>query len=137
MNINIASQNQGVIAWTGGAAPVANPIDLRHHVNFGFTFKVIAALAADTKFGFEWAPPSDADPCVPGAWTEVLEVLTCAAPMWSAPTEEAVAVIPAGTPIGSICTGTLPCKPGAFIRIAPVAGDTGDVEIVAVLGGPK
>jgi hypothetical protein len=134
MNINIASQNQGIIAWTGAAA---RPIDLRNHVNFAFTFNVTADIGADTKFQFESAPPSDADPCVPGAWTPVKEVLTCSAPWGSVASDNAEVVIPNGTKKGAICTGALPCKPDAFIRVAPTAGETGDVVIIAVLGGPK
>lgn len=134
MNINVASQNNGLVAWTGAAA---RPIDLRHHVNFAFTFQVNAALGADTKFQFEWADPDPADNCVPGAWSPVKEVLTCSAPWGDVADGNAEVVIPAGTAVGSICTGTLPCKPGAFIRLAPTAGDVGDVTVVAILGGPR
>lgn len=134
MNRNVASQNQGIVAWTGAAA---RPIDLRHHVNYSFTFQVNAALGADTKFQFESAPPSDADPCAPGAWSPVMETITCSQPWGSPPTERAEVVIPMGTPVGSICTGALPCKPDAFIRLAPSGGDVGDVTVVAVMGGPK
>ncbi len=134
MNLNVASQNQGVVAWTGTAA---RPIDLRHHVNYSFTFQVNAALAADTKWQFESAPPSDADPCAPGAWSPVKEVVTCMMPWGTVSNDNAEVVIPAGTPIGSICTGALPCKPDAFIRLAPTGGDVGNVTVVAILGGPR
>jgi hypothetical protein len=134
MNLNVASQNNGLVMWTGTAA---RPIDLRHHVNFSMTIQVNAAIGADTKLQFEWAPPSDADPCLPGAWHPVEEVLTCSARWGEVSTDRAEIVIPKDTPVGSICSAALPCKPGAFIRVAPAAGDVGDVTVVAVLSGPK
>lgn len=134
MNINIASQNQGIIAWTGSAA---RPIDLRNHVNFAFTFNITGDIGADTKFEFEWAPPNASDPCIPGAWSPVKEVLSCSEPWGSVASDNALVIIPNGTKAGARCTGALPCKPGAFIRVAPTAGETGDVIIIAVLGGPK
>jgi hypothetical protein len=134
MNFNVASQNQGLVAWDGAAA---TPIDLRHHVNFAFTFSTVAPIGADTVFEFERADPSQADPCVPGPWTPVLEVLTCMSQWGAVPTNHAGLIIPNGTPAGSICSGTLPCKPGAFIRAKAGAGEPADVRIVAILGGPK
>lgn len=137
MNINVASQNQGIVAFTGVAvAAVSSPIDLRHHVNFGFTFNILADIGADTKFKVQSAPPSDADPCLPGNFVDVPEVVTCD---WltrqGAATSEIL--IPAGTKKGAICSGTLPCKPDAFVQIVPVSGETADVQVVAVLGGPR
>jgi hypothetical protein len=138
MNINVASQNQGVLAYTPiQAAALSPPVDIRNHVNFGITFQVVAALAADTIFEVEAAPADDADPCIPGAWHNVEEVLTCRATWGTVPAADSRITIPAGTPVGSICTATLPCKPDAFIRVVPVSGDSADVIVVVVLGGPK
>jgi hypothetical protein len=134
MNLNVASQHNGLVMWAG---TTARPIDLRHHVNFSMTIQVNAPIGADTKFQFEWAPPSDADPCLPGAWFPVEEVLTCSARWGEVSEDRAEITIPANTPVGSICTAALPCKPGAFIRVAPTGGDVGDVSIIAVLSGPK
>jgi len=134
MNINTASQNQGVVAWDGTAAAA---IDLRHHVNFSFTFQAIADIGADTTFEFESAPPSDADPCLPGAFSPVLETLTCTSRWGDSSSDHAKLVIPGGTKAGSICTGTLPCKPDAFIRAKAGTGETADARIVAILSGPK
>jgi hypothetical protein len=138
MNLNVAAQNQGVLAWRAVAASNINPgIDLRHHVNFAFTFQVIDAIAVDAVFEFVAAPPSDADPCVPGPFVDVEEVLTCRASWGTMPAAETKITIPAGTPEGSLCTATLPCKPNAFIKVQPVSGDTGMLHVVAILGGPK
>src|SRR6478752_7655235 len=131
MNINIASQNQGIIAWRAVTAANLNPpIDLRHHVNFGFTFHVMADIVADAIFEFVAAPPSANDPCVPGQQHPVEEVITCMAPWGALPAAQSKVTIPAGTKAGSICTGTLPCKPDAFIQIEAVSGDTGKIEVV-------
>jgi hypothetical protein len=138
MNINVARQNQGVLAWRAITAVNLNPpVDLRHHVNFGFTFHVVADIVADAKFEVVAAPPSDADPCLPGAQHPVEEVITCVGPWGATPNAKSEIIIPAGTKAGSICTATLPCKPDAFIQVEAVSGDTGKIEVVVILGGPK
>jgi hypothetical protein len=138
MNINVASQNQGVVAWAAGATNINPPIDLRHHVHFGFTFHVTADVATDAVFEFASAPPDPANPCVPLLpQTKVKEVFTCTSSWGAIATDDAKIVIPAGTKKGSICSATLPCKPDAFLQVEPSTGDTGNVEVVAILGGPK
>jgi hypothetical protein len=139
MNINVAAQNQGVIAWRATTASNLNPaIDLRHHVSFGFTFHVVADIAADAVFAFAAAPADPANPCAPLLPQHpVTEVPTCVASWGAVSTEPAQLTIPAGTKAGSVCTATLPCKPDAFLQVEAVSGDTGKVEVVAVLGGPK
>lgn len=139
MHLNGASQNQGVIAWRAiTAANINPPIDIRRHVSFAFTFLVVDDIVNDAVFEFASAPPDPANPCVPLLpQTKVKEVITCTGPWGSVSTVDASVTIPAGTPVGSLCTATLPCKPDAFIQIEPAAGDTGMLEVVAVLGGPK
>lgn len=130
MNLNVASQNQGVIAWTGTAA---RPIDIRRHNNFAFTFEATADLAADASFKVQAAPPSDADPCLPGTFVDVPETLTCAA--LGPPDPTTGFVIPAGTKKGALCTAALPCRPDAFVHL--VGTGAASVLAVAVLGGPR
>jgi len=130
MNLNVASQNQGVIAWTGTAA---RPIDIRQHNNFSFTFETTADLAADASFKVQAAPPSDADPCVPGTFADVPETLTCA--QFGPPDPTTGFVVPSGTKKGAICTATLPCRPAAFVQL--VGTGAAAVLGVAVLGGPR
>lgn len=139
MNINVASQNQGLIAWRAITAVNLNPaIDLRQHNNFGFSFHVVADIVADAVFEFASGPADPANPCAPLLPQEkVKEVITCVGPWGITPTDDASLTIPAGTKAGSICTATLPCKPDAFLQIEPVSGDTGKIEVVAVLGGPR
>ena len=139
MNINTASQHQGVLAWRAiTAVNLSPPIDLRYHVNFSFTFHVVADIVADAVFEFVAAPPDPANPCVPLLPQHpVEEVLTCRASWGAVPAGETNVTIPAGTKAGSICTATLPCKPDAFIQVEPVSGDTGKIEVVATLSGPK
>lgn len=135
MNLNVASQNNGVVAHAAAIVAEA-PVDIRHHVNFGFTFQVVADIAVAAVFEIEAAPPDAVDTCIPGPWHDVAEVLSCD---WrtTAPLSISQVTVPVGTKAGSICTGTLPCKPDAFIRVRPVSGDTGKVNVVVVLGGPK
>jgi hypothetical protein len=134
MNINVASQNNGILAFSGAAA--ASPaIDIRNHIHFGFTFHVTAAIAANAVFKVQAAPPSPADHCVAGTFVEIPEVLVCSSN--AVPAALSQITIPAGTPIGSICTATLPCRPDAFIKVLPVSGTTASVEVVAILGGPR
>jgi hypothetical protein len=138
MNINVANQYNGVLAWQAITAVNLNPpIDLRHHNNFGFTFNVTSDIAADAIFEFQAAPPSAADPCVPDVFYDIAEILSCVASWGAMPASKTEVTIPAGTKKGSICTATLPCKPDAFIHVQPVSGDTGKVEVVAILGGPR
>jgi hypothetical protein len=138
MNLNTASQNRGVLAWRAITAQNLNPpIDVRQHINFSFTFHVVADIVADAVFEFVAAPPSDADPCLPGTQYPVEEVLTCTASWGVMPANKTEVTIPAGTKAGSLCTAALPCKPDAFVQIEAVSGDTGKVEVVAILSGPR
>jgi hypothetical protein len=139
MNINPATQNQGLIAWRAITAVGINPpIDIRKHVSFGFTFHVVADILVDADFEIVAAPADPANPCAPLLPQHpIAEVITCVGPWGATPNDESHIIIPAGTLAGSICTATLPCKPDAFIQLEPVSGDTGKIEVVVVLGGPK
>jgi hypothetical protein len=136
MNMGNASmQHFGVLAWDG-AAPAS--IDVRRHQNFSWSFEnPTLALTADTIFNVEAAPPSDADNCVPGAFYPVAEVLTCTSGAWVVPAPQATIMIPNGTPAGSKCSATIPCKPDAFVRIVGASGETGSVRVVMILSGPR
>jgi hypothetical protein len=133
MNLNGASQNQGIVAWDGASYP----IDIRRHVHYSFTFQVTTDLAADTVFNVQSAPASAADPCAPDAFAPVAEMLTCMATWGAAPGPQASIMLPAGTVAGSICTAALPCKPNAFVQLVSGSGDTANVKAVAILSGPK
>jgi hypothetical protein len=134
MNYNYAIQNSGIVAWSG---TVGTPVDLRKHVGFAFTFEVTADIVTEAVFHVESAPASEADVCLPGTFVPVAEVLTCVALWGTVPAPNATIVIPAGTKKGQICSGTLPCKPDAFIRLAAGGGDTANVRAVVILHGPK
>lgn len=129
---NWAIQNQPRVAWTGS---VSRPIDVRRHVGFAFSFEVIAALAADTIFEVQSAPPSAGDRCVPGTFVAIPEIPSCVGEEVLAATSRVT--LPAGTPIGTVCTGTIKCRPDAFVRVVAVSGDNADVLVAAVLSGPR
>ncbi len=138
MNINVATQNQGLLAWRAVTAVPLNPgIDIRRHNNFAFTFHVTADIVADAIFEFAAAPPSAVDSCLPGTFANIAEVLSCTASWGKVPATETKVTIPAGTKAGAICTAALPCRPNAFVQVQPGGGDTGKVEVIAVLGGPR
>lgn len=137
MNINYASQHQGIIAWTALAGPVNPAVDIRHHVGFSFTFTIDSDITADALFEVRAMPPLPSDNCVgdvANAW-DIPEVLMC--DFWGTPLPKSQILFPVGTKAGSICTATLPCKPGPFIQLFAVSGDTGRISAVITLSGPR
>lgn len=130
---NPAIQNRVARAWDGAASYSK---DITDFVSFGFSFEVIAAIAADAHFKFQSAPPSDADPCVPGVFTDVPAVATCMGET-IVPGTLAEVIIPAGTPVNSICSATIPCRNDAFLRIVGTTGTIASVWAYWVLHGPS
>jgi hypothetical protein len=138
MNLNIAAQHQGVIAWSGLAAPVNPEIDIRHHNGFSFTFTVDSDIAVEAVFEVRSMPPLSTDNCkgdVANA-SDIPQVMMCAMPGEVAAPKSLIK-FPVGTKEGTVCTATLPCRPDAFIRLFAVSGDTGRITSVAVLSGPR
>lgn len=131
MNNNVAAQNVGTIAWDG---TTAFPGDIRKFTRFAWSFEVTAAIAADAVFNIESAPVSPTDNCAPGAFAPVEEISICDIP--AVPGPQATITIPAGTPIGSICSGTIPCVPNPFVRLASGSGTVASVKGVLVRQGP-
>lgn len=131
MNSLVTIQNVGTISWDGTAM---TPTDIRKFVRFSWSFEVVTDIAVDAVFNIESAPPSEEDPCVPGAWSPVPEIAICDVP--AEPGPQATVTIPAGTPAGTVCAGTIPCRPDAFVRLNPASGDTANVRAVIVRQGP-
>lgn len=129
---NPAIQNVVSRAWDGAAA---YPADVRDFVSFAWSFEVVTTIAADAVFKVESAPKSDADPCVPGAFEDVEAIATCSGEAVPAGTLAEIR-IPAGTLAGSLCSGTIPCRPGQFLRLSPVSGDTANVVAFMLRHGP-
>lgn len=128
---NWAIQNQPRVAWDGEAS---FPLDIRKHVGFAFSFEIATALTQDTVFEIQAAPPSVADNCVPGAFVAVPEIANCEGAEGAANSR---ITLLAGTPARTICSGTIPCRPDAFVQIVAVSGQTAQVRVAAVLSGPK
>jgi len=137
--MNTAVQHHGIVAWRAITAVNLNPpIDLRRHNGFSFTFNVMDDIDVDAVFEFAAAPPDPANMCAPLLpQYKVQEVLTCTASWGAVPMGDTFVTIPAGTKAGSVCTATLPCKPDAFVQVEPASGDTGKVEVVVTLSGPR
>lgn len=131
MNHNPAIQNTVKRAWDGAAAYAA---DISAHLYFGFSFEVVTDVAVDALFKVQAAPASIADACVPGAFTDVEAIASCSDGALPAGTLAEIKV-PAGTKAGSICSGTIPCHPNVFVRLAAVSGDTANVRAYHVLNG--
>lgn len=131
MNSNVGIQNSGLLAWTGTTGKAR---DISNHVRFGWVFEVTVALTADVVFSVKGHPRSEADPCLPGAAFDVKEIPTCQGPM--SVDGNAQFVIPAGTPAGSVCAGTIPCHPAPFVSLALVSGTGASVDVVLVRQGP-
>jgi len=128
---NVAIQNVGTLAWDGTTAFNA---DTRKHTRFAWSFEVTDTIVVDAVFNVQAAPASDADNCAPGTFANVKETPLCDQGDASA---DLTITIPAGTPAGTVCGGTIPCKSGAFIRLVSASGDTGNVRAVLVRNGPK
>jgi hypothetical protein len=134
MNINYASQNAGVVAWDGTAA---YPVHIRNYNNFAYSFHATADIVADAVFEVQAAPASAGDPCLPGTFADVPEILTCVAAFVPAvPDTKTTITIPAGTKKGQQCSAAIPCRSGAFLQLKVGSGDTAKVQAVAVLNGP-
>lgn len=129
MLYNVGADNPGVLAWSG---TTAIPRKIGGWNGFSFVFEVLAPLAADTIFNLQFAPVSDADPCLPGTFANFAEPNTCVEPTFEGQTRF---VIEAGTPVGSICSFTPACAGGPFAQLVAVSGDTADVRGVLVWGG--
>lgn len=128
---NYAIQHQPRVMWDGTNV---RPIDIRKHVGFAFSFEVTTTLTADAVFNIQAAPPSSSNPCNPGTFAAVPEVATCEG---GAEAAQATVTIPSGTEAGTVCTGTIPCRNGAFIQLVSASGQTNNVLVAGVLSGPK
>lgn len=127
---NIGVGMTGTIAWDGAAS---RPFNILTHTRFGFSVEITADIAVDAVFNAEAAAPSPADKCVPDTFAAVADPGTCS----EAAVAQASLVVPAGTVAGTILSGTLACRPGAFVRMVAAGGDTANVLIVALREGPN
>lgn len=132
MNHNIGMQHPGLLVWTGTAAI---PREIAKFNYFGFVFEVFTTLTADAVFEFRQHQRSSGDPCVPAAGTPVFEVPLCDPAITAQ--DEARITFPSGTPAGTICAVSLPCRSAPFISVASISGDTANIRAVLVLGGPQ
>jgi hypothetical protein len=128
---NIAIQTVGTVAWDGTVGASA---DIRKFVRFAWSFQIVTTLVADLVMGFEAAPVSAIDNCLPGTFVNVDAIASCTG---VAVAGQATVTIPAGTVAGTICSGTIPCRSGAFIRLEAVSGDATALRAVLLRQGPQ
>jgi len=133
LNHNVGISSNGVIALINGVAP-ATPRSLKKWTRFGWVVEVHTAIATNAVFKVQFAPPSAANPCIPGVFVDALDVPICAV----SPVVGALAefTIPAGTAVGSNCAVTINCRANEFVRLVAVSGDTANVNAVLVRTGP-
>jgi len=135
MLVNHGVQNRSVVAWDGTAA---KPVDIRRFNAFSFHFQATADLVADTTFTVQAAPPSGADPCLPGTFVDIAEVLTCVGVMQlQTPATKTTILIPNGTKKGALCSAAIPCTPDAFVQLVAGTGGTANVLATVGLHGPQ
>lgn len=132
MNHNVGMQHPALLIWSGTAA---FPRDITRHNYFGYTAEITEDLTEDTIFQIVAHEGTEADPCVPGAPFNVKEIPLCD-PSITADTDARV-MFPAGTPAGTMCSFTIPCRPARYISIAAVSGETENVRIALTLSGPN
>ncbi len=133
MQFNYAIQNAGALTWDGTAS---HPVDVRGYNGYAFTFTVTADLAADAVINIQAAPAGSPDPCVPGTFADVPEVLTCVADWGAVPGPQSTITIPSGTKKGARCRAGIPCPVGAFVQAVPTAGGASLIGVVT-LHGPQ
>lgn len=132
MNHNVGMQHPGLLVWTGSAAI---PRDITKFNYFGFVFEVIAAITTDAVFEFRAHERDPSNPCNPLSGTPVKEIPLCDPNITA--DDNAQITFPAGTPVGTICAATIPCRPGPFVSVASVSGTTNALRAVLVLSGPQ
>lgn len=132
MNHNVGMQHPAVLAFDGAASIFR---DITRHNYFGFTAEVTADLTADTVFQIVAADGTEADPCVPDTPFNVKEIPLCD-PLIT-PDTDAIVTFPAGTPAGTLCSFTIPCRPARYVSIAAVSGDTDNMRVCLTLSGPN
>jgi hypothetical protein len=128
---NPCIQNVPTIAWDGTTVAHA---DTSKFVRFGWSFEVTAAIATDAVFNLQSAPPNASNPCNPGTFVPIPAIPTC---QGGAVAAQATITIPAGTAVGTICSGTVACKGNEFVRLASASGTVASVRAVLIRQGPK
>ncbi len=132
MNNNVGISSNGVIEFAAGVSS-AVPHSLKNWTRFGWVIEAIADVAADVVIKVQFAPPSVADPCIPGAYVDAVATAICSTPAVGA---LAQFTIPAGTKAGSNCAVTIPCRGGEFVRLVGVSGPIASLNAVLVRTGP-
>lgn len=130
---NPGIQNKGLIAWNGTTSFPKPHIDFN---DFAFVFEVVGSvpLAADARFVVQFHDADDANDCLPETGVDAPANAVCQGPLFAPGPAEFV--IPAGTPVGTVCSGTVPCRLGKFISLRHVSGGA-NVRAVLILQGPR
>lgn len=129
---NPGIQTPGVIGWDGTAAYARR---INDYIDFGFVFETKADLAADAIFVVQFAPASTTDDCAPGTFVDAVDNAVCAGPDFVAG-GPATITLATGTLSGAVCSATVPCRGGKFVRLRHVSGGA-DVRAVILTQGPK
>lgn len=108
-----------------------------------FTATADVAEGAGAQFEVLCAPPSEEDPCVPGDFEPIPEVMICGTP--AEPAENSIIVLQGPITAGQVCKAALPCPCPGFLQVIPAAepnpdfpaGAEGSFSVVGLVQGPK
>lgn len=131
MNYNVGAENPSAVAWDGTTA-TERKID--GFMSYSIVVEVTDVIAVDAVFNLQMAKPSAANPCIAGTFEDVPQPVVCG----EVPADEArtLITIPAGTPVGSLCSFTPHCSPASFVKLASVSGDTDKTLATISYGRP-
>lgn len=131
MRYNVGAENPSAIAWDGTAAK-ERPIT--GFLSYSIVVEVTDAITADAVFNLQMAKPSEANPCVAGVFADVPQPEVCGEV--PADADRTLITIPAGTPVGSLCSFTPHCSPASFVKLVAVSGDTAKTTATISYGRP-
>lgn len=117
------------VVWDGAAS---FPVDTRNHLYVSFDVIALADVPAGTvvTFEVEHAAPDSNDPCIPGDFGPIPEVVVCSGPAEPADVSEFTITGPVAE--GQRCKFTIPC-PSGFLQVVGEA----DFQVIALTWGRK
>lgn len=109
---------------------------------FQFTATADVAEGEGAQFEVQCATASEDDPCVPGEFTALEEVMICGRP--AEPADTTIIALQGPITAGQVCKAAVPC-PCDFMQVIPAAepnpdfpsGAEGSFTIIGLLQGPK
>lgn len=114
------------------------------YFSFQFTATADVAEGEGAQFEIQCAPPSEEDPCVPGDFEAIPEVVLC--DQNTPPAETSILALEGPIAAGQTCYATAPCACNGFVTVvAPPetpdenfpTGAEASFDIVGLVKGPR